>query len=541
MTRRNRALVVLAALLLVDAGRVTSAEVLPRPALAPDTILYGAAYYHEYMPYERLDKDVELMKRAAISVVRVGESTWTSWEPRAGEFQFAWMDRVVDTMHAAGIKVVMGTPTYSIPPWLYAKHPEVMVIPLGQVRTPREFYGMRQNMDISHPVYRQYCERVIRKIAERYAKHPGVIGWQIDNETGAYGTSGPNVQAGFKAWLQRKFGTVEALNQAWGLVYWGQLLGSWDELPPRDGILNPGWKLEWERYQRSLVTDFLGWQAKLVREYIPARQWVTQDFHGATRYAVDSQQISKFLDVASINPYHAGPPRRLVDQLHGGLHAFDEARALLRHRDERADDRLGRQGPVPSLRRAAAAPGLGARGERRPHDRVLALALTAQRAGDLLEGAAGARPGAEPRLPGGDPHRRRAEAPRPAARGHDDEEPRRHAAQRRFALGPAVHADRRRREGRARPGQGELRERRGPAAQGALRSERRRRLRVRGGARLHGLRGARGPAPLRGERRAAREDLGLREGRRPRPADAQERLHQRMERRALHARPGSPA
>jgi len=304
MTCRPRALVVLAALFLLAAGRATTAEVAPRPALAPDTILYGAAYYHEYMPYERLDKDVELMKRAAISVVRVGESTWTSWEPREGEFQFAWMDRVVDAMHAAGIKVVMGTPTYSVPPWLYAKHPEVMVIPLGQVRTPREFYGMRQNMDISHPVYRQYCERVIRKIAERYAKHPGVIGWQIDNETGAYGTAGPNVQAGFKQWLQRKFDTVDALNRAWGLVYWGQLLGSWDELPPRDGILNPGWKLEWERYQRSLVTDFLGWQAKLVREYTPARQWVTQDFHGATRHAVDSQQISKFLDVASINPYH---------------------------------------------------------------------------------------------------------------------------------------------------------------------------------------------------------------------------------------------
>jgi beta-galactosidase len=272
--------------------------------MVPDTILYGAAYYHEYMPYERLDKDVELMQRAGMTVVRVGESTWTSWEPREGEFQFAWMDRIVDKMHAAGIKVVMGTPTYSIPPWLYAKHPEVMVIPLGQVRTPREFYGIRQNMDISHPVYRQYSERVIRKIAERYAKHPGVIGWQVDNETGAYGTGGPNVQAGFKEWLKRKFGTVEAMNQAWGLVYWGQLVGSWDELPPRDGIINPGWKLEWERYQRWLVTDFLGWQARILREYVPASQWVMQDFHGATRHAVDSQEISKFLDVAGINPYH---------------------------------------------------------------------------------------------------------------------------------------------------------------------------------------------------------------------------------------------
>ncbi|HSD30041.1 MAG TPA: beta-galactosidase, partial [Vicinamibacteria bacterium] len=134
----------------------------PRPAVAPDTILYGAAYYHEYMPYERLDKDIELMKRAGFTVVRVGESTWTSWEPQEGVFQYDWMDRIVGRMQEAGIKVVMGTPTYSIPPWLDAKHPEIMVVPLGQVRTPREFYGIRQNMDISHPVYRQYCERVIR-------------------------------------------------------------------------------------------------------------------------------------------------------------------------------------------------------------------------------------------------------------------------------------------------------------------------------------------------------------------------------------------
>jgi beta-galactosidase len=306
MNRRTIGLALALALALVVSmtARLLAAGDPPRPPVRPATILYGAAYYHEYMPYERLDKDIELMKRAGITVVRVGESTWTSWEPREGEFRFEWMDRIVNAMHAAGIQVVMGTPTYSVPPWLYAKHPEIMVTPIGQVRQPQQFYGMRQNMDITHPVYRQYCERVIRKIAEHYAGHAGVVGWQIDNETGAYGTAGPNVQAGFKEWLKRKFGTVEALNKAWGLVYWGQLLGSWDDLPPRDGILNPGWKLEWERYQRSLVTDFLAWQATLLREYVPARQWVTQDFHGGSRVSVDSPDVSQFLDVAAINPYH---------------------------------------------------------------------------------------------------------------------------------------------------------------------------------------------------------------------------------------------
>lgn len=296
------AAVATAAATAAPASPPAAAEV--RRPMRPDTVLYGVAYYHEYMPYERLDRDIELMKRAGITVVRVGESTWTSWEPREGEFRFDWMDRIVDKMHAAGIQVVMGTPTYSIPPWLYAKHPEIMVIPLGQVRQAWQFYGPRQNMDVTHPVYRQYSERVIRKIAERYARHPGVIGWQIDNETGSYGTAGPNVQAGFKEWLKRRFGTVEALNQAWGLVYWGQLLASWDELPPRDGILNPGWKLEWERYQRSLVTEFLAWQARIVREYAPPGQWVTQDFHGGLRTAVDAREISRFLDVAAVNPYH---------------------------------------------------------------------------------------------------------------------------------------------------------------------------------------------------------------------------------------------
>jgi hypothetical protein len=91
-----------------------------------DNVLYGVAYYPEYMPYDRLDKDVDLMQKAGITVVRVGESTWSSWEPRDGDFQFAWMQRVLDRLHQAGIKVILGTPTYSIPTWLYKEHPEIL-------------------------------------------------------------------------------------------------------------------------------------------------------------------------------------------------------------------------------------------------------------------------------------------------------------------------------------------------------------------------------------------------------------------------------
>lgn len=270
----------------------------PKPL---DTVLYGASYYHEYMPYERLETDVALMQKAGVTVVRLGESTWSSWEPRDGQFEFAWMDRVIDRLHQAGIKVILGTTTYSIPPWLYKEHPEVLVT---RVNGQRATYGIRQNMDISHPTFRKYAERVIRQVVSHYAKHPAIIGFQIDNETSSYGTAGANVQQAFIEHLKEKFGTTEAMNKAWGFVYWGQLVNSWDEMPPSDGMINPGYKLEWARFQRKLVTDYLAWQAKIVSEYKRPDQFITQNFVGGVRTDVDQPAISKFLDVAAVNPYH---------------------------------------------------------------------------------------------------------------------------------------------------------------------------------------------------------------------------------------------
>ena len=116
-----------------------------------ERLLYGVAYYDEYMPYDRLDKDVAMMKEAGISVVRMGESTWSLWEPEDGKFEYAWMDRIVDAMGKAGIKVVMGTATYSIPTWMAHAHPEVLARPLGGGEVS---YGMRQNMDTDNAKYK---------------------------------------------------------------------------------------------------------------------------------------------------------------------------------------------------------------------------------------------------------------------------------------------------------------------------------------------------------------------------------------------------
>jgi len=275
-----------------------------KPAFGPDqmdTILYGAAYYPEYMPYERTDEDIALMKKAGINVVRVGESTWGLWEPEDGRFEYAWMDKVIEKLHAAGIHVILGTPTYSIPVWMYKKHPEMVVTLLGGQYL---YYGLRQNTDLMNSTYRSYCERVIRKILEYYKDNPAVIGYQIDNETSSADAANPDVQTGFKQYLITKYKTVDQLNKLWGLNYWGQRLNSWDELPPRDGILNPGWKLDWQRYSQWEATDFLAWQAKLVNEYKHPDQFITHDFDGPPRDEVDELNIARSLDIVAANPYH---------------------------------------------------------------------------------------------------------------------------------------------------------------------------------------------------------------------------------------------
>ncbi len=266
-----------------------------------DTVLYGVAYYPEYMPYDRVDQDIQLMKKAGISVVRIGESSWGLWEPEDGKFEYAWMDRVADKLHAAGIRIILGTPTYSIPAWMYKKHPEIVVTRLGGQYL---YYGYRQNTDLSNPTYRFYCERVIRKILEHYKNNPAIIGYQIDNETSSAGAANHDVQVGFAEYLKAKFKTVDNLNKVWGLNYWGQRLNDWAELPPRDGIINPGWKLEWERYSRWMTTDFLAWQAAIVNEYKRPDQFVTHDFAGPPRPEVNESEVVKTLDIAAANPYH---------------------------------------------------------------------------------------------------------------------------------------------------------------------------------------------------------------------------------------------
>ena len=281
-----------------------TAKALPPGAMLP-TVLYGAAYYNEYMPADlqpgRLEKDVALMKEAGISVVRMGESTWSLWEPADGKFEYAWMDRVVDAMGKAGIKVIMGTPTYSMPTWMAKAHPEFYARPLGGAEV---HYGMRQNMDFDNAKFRFYAERVITKMVSHYKDNPAVIGWQIDNETGSNGASNPDVFTGFVDHLKGKFGSTDALNKAWFLNYWGEDVNDWNDMPTRDNATSTSYKLEWSRWQQMRVARYLKFQAELVRKFRRPDQFVTQDFGSMMKLDVNEFEVAKSLDVVANNPYH---------------------------------------------------------------------------------------------------------------------------------------------------------------------------------------------------------------------------------------------
>ena len=271
-------------------------------------LLYGAAYYDEYMPYDRLDKDVEMMKKAGINTVRIAESTWSTCEPQPGVFDFSHVERVMDAMEEAGINVIIGTPTYTVPTWMVKAHPDV----LAETVKGRGIYGARQIMDITHPVYLFYAERVIRELMKCTAHRKCVIGFQLDNETKYYGTAGKNVQEQFVKYIREKFhDDLDAMNYEFGLDYWSNRINAWEDFPDVRGTINGSLGAEFEKFQRTLVDKFLGWQADIVNEYRREDQFVTHnlDFewrgysYGIQPY-VNHLHASQCLTIAGTDIYH---------------------------------------------------------------------------------------------------------------------------------------------------------------------------------------------------------------------------------------------
>ena len=272
-----------------------------------EKLYFGAAYYSEYLPYDRVEKDMEMMEKAGMNVIRIAESTWSTLEPQEGVYDFTHIDRMLNAAACHHISVIVGTPTYAVPTWLVKKYPDILAI----TQNGRERYGHRQNMDITNPDYLSHAERVIRVLMEHVKDVPHVIGYQLDNETKSYGTAGPRVQAMFVDYLKENFPDINDFNHEFGLDYWSNRVNDWDDFPDVRGTINQSLAAEFCKFQRSLVTKFLSWQADIVRKYKRDDQFITQnfDFDWTThsigyQSQVDQYDASRCMTVAGADIYH---------------------------------------------------------------------------------------------------------------------------------------------------------------------------------------------------------------------------------------------
>lgn len=263
-------------------------------------ILFGGDYNPEQWPEEVWEDDARLMKEAGVNSVTLGVFSWAKIEPRPGAREFGWLDRLMDLMHGHGIGVVLATPTASPPPWMGARHPETL---------PRAedgsivWYGSRQQFCASSPVYRRYAAALTEDLAARYADHPALTVWHINNEYCTHCWC-DETAAHFRRWLRSRYGTVDALNEAWGTAFWSQRYDSWTEiLPPRKAqyMKNPAQVLDFKRFTSDALMECYVAERDIVARHTPQIP-VTTNFmplwSGQDAWAWSAQE-----DIVSVDIY----------------------------------------------------------------------------------------------------------------------------------------------------------------------------------------------------------------------------------------------
>lgn len=264
--------------------------------------LYGVDYYPEAWDESQWEKDATMMQEAGINFVRLAEFAWVKMEPREGRFNFDWLDRALKVLNAHGIKAVLGTPTASPPAWLYEKYPDIAAM---DANGNRYRYGSRRNYCLHNPAFIAATRRIVTAMAEHYKDHPGVIGWQIDNELGGPKCFDPASRAAFQKWCQRKYQALDALNQAWGTIFWGHTYQAWSEIPlPWNTLFNahnPSLALDFDRFQSDSTHEYLDIQTAILRETAP-RQAITHNEMGMYS-GVDYYDLNRSLDFVAWDNY----------------------------------------------------------------------------------------------------------------------------------------------------------------------------------------------------------------------------------------------
>jgi beta-galactosidase len=283
------------------------------PALA-----FGGDYNPEQWSEETWAEDVRLMREAGVNLVSVGIFSWSLLEPSEGVYEFGWLDRVLELLHANGVRVDLANATASPPPWFSHKYPQSLPVTADGVR---HSYGSRQAFAASSPAYRRAAAALTERIAGRYREHPAVVMWHVHNEYGCHNQPdySDGAAAGFRSWLERRYGSLDGLNSAWGTAFWSQRYSAWQEImPPRTSgtWVNPTQQLDFARYSSYELLECYKAEAAIIRSHSPHP--VTTNFMGFSmglHRPVDYWRWAEQMDVVANDHYLAAEDPRNFQQL----------------------------------------------------------------------------------------------------------------------------------------------------------------------------------------------------------------------------------
>jgi beta-galactosidase len=267
----------------------------------------GVCYYPEHWDESLWAEDAARMKALGLRLVRIGEFAWSRLEPSPGAYDFVWLRRAIDILHAEGLGIVLGTPTATPPKWLVDSMPDMLA--LDAQGRPRRF-GSRRHYCFSHEGYRRECARIVERLALELGAHEGVVAWQTDNEYGCHDTVesySPAALRGFREWCAAKYGCIDALNRAWGNVFWSMELSSFDAIEPPNLTVteaNPSHRMDFARFSSDQVVSFNRRQTEIIRSHSPGRP-ILHNFMGSFT-AFDHFAVAADLDAAAWDSYPLG-------------------------------------------------------------------------------------------------------------------------------------------------------------------------------------------------------------------------------------------
>ena len=267
----------------------------------------GVCYYPEHWPQERWPIDARLMRDLGIKLVRIADFAWAAMEPKEGEFTWDWLDRAIDTLAGEGLQVILCTPTASPPPWLSRAYPDILLV---DEQGRRRRHGARRHTCISSATYHCHTQRIVTALAARYGAHPAVVGWQIDNELGWNSARCycENSASSFRSWLAAKYHAIDALNEAWGNIFWSQIYNEWSEIDPPNltvGEANPSHVLDYDRFSSDEYVTYVQLQLSALQPFISDHQIVTTNY--MSQFAgMDYYEIARPLDLVTMSSYPTG-------------------------------------------------------------------------------------------------------------------------------------------------------------------------------------------------------------------------------------------